>query len=748
MADEYKQVTRHGKIWEVPKEWNDDQIKEYVDRRRKEDEPAKPVKTEKKPPVPAGMARRIDDFIRSVAHGGTFGFSDEIAAAGDATFGGPLGLYDDKNLDWNQRYDMSLKEQRRKDREYAERSPFWSTAGNVVGGLGTMVPGGALLHGIGRGARIANATKALPRYGMVPATGRGIKSVAKGAGAGAAVGALTGFGEGEGGLEGRIPAAGAGALGGATVGALLPPVLASTARGVRSAGRAMAPATARAVEASQHAIARALARSGKTIEDIRTQLASAQDLGARKALVEAAPEFRDLGVAAAGQPGAARGILTNYLGERLRTAGDRMRGMASKAIGGNRDDWNTALREQDKIYKNASWVAFENAFAKDKTKFNNKTFVENLSKLPDGIAQKADKEAASLAQLEGRPYASVFTDGGKMRGPQDLRNFHYFHEGLQNTAASLENRNPTLASALDDVATDLQKYVAKNNREYRDALKLNRGTRANMKAVEMGRRSLSMDVDQFNNAVSNMSDAEKNFFKTGFLGALRDQHGRMVESADRSARMLVPSLQDKLKTLSVTPESFDKMMQGLRIEGTGAETALTIGKVPMANPKVVAGSEFPDTENINMVPALVEMLISPNLRTAIRAGRTSNILNRVYSMTGAASGMHPDKAAQVATRLVEENPDLAARILSEAQTVALDKSLGVSGRSAMSRIAAGPVEQMVIAPSETTSDQSEGPDRSASIEGLTVIPVEKEPEEKADGGYVDEIGSLARRLAR
>ena len=144
-------------------------------------------------PEPKTAGRILDDVVRSIASGVTFGFADELAAAATAATG--LGAQKPGATS----YEAALAAERERNKEI---SPYVSIPGEIAGGLAT---GSAL----GRaGLTLLRPQMPLPTSSMV----------ARGAGEAAAYGALSGAGAGEN-LEERLVGAGLGAAIGAPLGA-------------------------------------------------------------------------------------------------------------------------------------------------------------------------------------------------------------------------------------------------------------------------------------------------------------------------------------------------------------------------------------------------------------------------------------------------------------------------------------------------------------------------------------------------
>lgn len=141
--------------------------------------------------------------LRNVAQGATFGFADEIEAAGAGLGGGIAALTQGENPMEQAResYAQHLPQVRQETSKYREQNPVSSLAGELVGGAGTgLAKAGAA--GIGKAKSIGQA-------------------LSSGAVTGAATGAAYGAGTAEGGLGERAQGAAEGAaLGGLTGGAL------------------------------------------------------------------------------------------------------------------------------------------------------------------------------------------------------------------------------------------------------------------------------------------------------------------------------------------------------------------------------------------------------------------------------------------------------------------------------------------------------------------------------------------------
>lgn len=345
----------------------------------------------REPRAKAGEAGGLDNFGRSLAKGASFGFADEIAAAGDATLkpaadqirkaspAMPLGvpfapLFNaiSKSSDgdtWSERYSQNLSGERAQDKAYQGSSPIASGTGNVVGAVG-------------------GTLASLPAW--VLRTGAGMMGLGRSAATGAGLGGVAGFGEGEGGLDERLTHAGTGAALGGVAGGVLHPlaagigalgsgiaesgvgravadkVIAPGMRSVANAFDALAPKvqpkslSAAAPEgggitgdsfpammadnlrsaaptgvqilddAAARRIADALQRGGSDVAGMRSTMA---DLGPGAMPLDTNPMTQRLGRTAYIAPGRAPGVIGDALDARNRDTGTRVGNTVREAFG-------------------------------------------------------------------------------------------------------------------------------------------------------------------------------------------------------------------------------------------------------------------------------------------------------------------------------------------------------------------------------------------------------------------------------
>lgn len=186
-----------------------------------------------------GMSERgvIDPVVRQAAKGASFGFSDEVAAGGDAAIGHLVGR-GSQAPNFGQRYDENLTRERGQDKAYAEANPEIAIPAQMAGGVAGFL-----------GAAPAAALR-------VPATvGAAIR---QGAVVGGGAGAVSGFGEGEGGVLPRLEEAAKGGAIGAATGAAVPLAVGAVRRAITPFPSRLTP--------EQEALAQIAAKEGITLD--------------------------------------------------------------------------------------------------------------------------------------------------------------------------------------------------------------------------------------------------------------------------------------------------------------------------------------------------------------------------------------------------------------------------------------------------------------------------------------------------
>lgn len=187
--------------------------------------------------------RLLGSIATGAVSGLTLGFDDEIAAGLNTGFG------------FAGDYSQELERQRAIQGQYRDANPWTAGAGEIGGALATAPLAGGLnvMRGTGLAAGVAN-------------------SALTGAGYGAAYGAGT--------SEGDLADRGVGALWGGGLGAIGGAVVPGVIAGARGIGSTMRNAFGGPKGVAARRLAKALETSGKTVDDVQTDIARARAGGA------------------------------------------------------------------------------------------------------------------------------------------------------------------------------------------------------------------------------------------------------------------------------------------------------------------------------------------------------------------------------------------------------------------------------------------------------------------------------------
>jgi hypothetical protein len=253
-----------------------------------------------RPAADRDAARRLKstpDQLRAVSKGATFGFADELDAAGAALETGVSNLFKRATgqkpaYGMKDAYGAVMAANAKADNLFAEKNPVQ----NVVLQIG----GGLIGPGVASGAKFIGAGRSL------------LGTTARAAGVGLATGAVAGFGTSDGGLAER----GRGAARGATAGAIVGGALPSVGRLAQTGGRAINGALGQPFGgANQGAIARlreALKADGLDEAQLRTAIQQWTQSGVTPEFLNIAGENTRALIRTAGSQGPARQATQKY----------------------------------------------------------------------------------------------------------------------------------------------------------------------------------------------------------------------------------------------------------------------------------------------------------------------------------------------------------------------------------------------------------------------------------------------------
>lgn len=482
--------------------------------------------------VAGDVGAAVDDTVRMVADGATFGFADEIAA----WLGSQTGIGGERG-----KYDENLAAQREADAAARERAGWAGTAANVIGGVAT---GGALARAPLIGAVAAPST-------AIPLPGR----MALGAVSGGAGGALYGFGSGEG-ADDRTRSAVTGGLVGGAAGGLFPLIADQVAKGMgRFANRGQTAAAEQGLEAAGvpqevvPAATRALQADGA--------LAPGASVGRGGALLaEAGPNAlgqADLAVQRGG-PGGVR--LQGAVGERVAEGARKVSGALDNTLGKpvGVDTTRDAIRTGSQAARKSAYDAAHD-IAVDTTTGAGVAVPDLLARVPKSAFDTANR----LMQIEGhagsRIAADVAEDGTvTLSGPLTVRQVDYITRGLNQLAEAGEGAGALggqtqLGRGYQNLARDLRNAVKEAVPEYRTALETAADPIRRSQAVDIGTKALSpgVRVDQLARDVRGMTGPEKQAVAQGVRAEIDHRMGnvtRALADSNMDAREAVKALRD------------------------------------------------------------------------------------------------------------------------------------------------------------------------------------------------------------
>lgn len=487
-----------------------------------------------------GVLGYIDDAVRAVASGMTFGYADEFAAKmGELTgVGGKKGDYAG-----------NLATQQARD---AEIPAAISIPGEIAGGVASTVAV----------APFTGAAGAVTGLSKLPAA---VKAVA----GGAAAGGLYGSGTADSGLGNRLEGAAVGAAGGAVTGGVLAGL-------GRVAQHVFSPENRATAE-----IERAVSRDSglNNLPSVRQNVGTVADAGGEnvKGLLERVSQT----------PGAGRTNLVPFLTERQNTQLSRISEDLKTLTGTNKSALQ-ATEEQMSQRSTAAKPLYEQAYNEgDKPIWSNE--MERLTAVPE--VKSAMKGAVSSWQRTQvangygamNPGAMVdtarggiikFTNGSVPVFP-NLQFWDYTKNALDDMIAneikadgSITKKGRDLTIIVGKLRDELDKQVP----TYKAARDAWAGPTSYMNAVKLGNNITTMGAEEFSAALNRLGEAEKEGVRIGALSKIFEQIGSSgTKLADVTAKLRSPQMRGKISALMPTAQAAAKWDQILKFETGSSE---------------------------------------------------------------------------------------------------------------------------------------------------------------------------------
>lgn len=653
----------------------------------------------------------VDDAVRQMAKGVTFGFADELAAGANAAVGSLTG----QPGSFSDRYTANLATERGRDKAFEASNPGTSTALQV---------GGSILNPV---------TRFMPG-GSLPA------QMAKNAAVGGAIGGATGFGEGEGGFMDRALPAVTGAATGAAVGAAIPPITTALAKGARTVGGWMGlnnPAVGGQRQLIQ-AVKADVAAGGDDLPTLAARLRAAPadqpmilpDMAgeATMGLAQAVSREPGVGRATAKATVDARGGLN----QSARLADAVKRGISAEDFLATKDDLlKTRATTARPLYEKAFGETIPTAeqagqvqrFIKDpigQDALQKGLRIIELEHLADGTpfnpaAYGVVREGASTATAPTRPLVGMpgmmpATPGARVAGeapkggntgkfilePDKVPNLRLMDavkrgydeivEGFRNEYGKLQldqygravnNARAVYTGSLRDMFP-----------QYGDALNAWAGPSKALDAMNLGKRVLAGEADETGKAIAAMSPSEKDMFRIGVSRTLIDRVKSGGDTEDiRKLKSIWGSeaTRERVAAAFDDPKAFDEFSDYMKREMDMARTNQVI------NPR--AGSQTAPILAQRGQPSpmgpMLSALVSGIRGDAVGAG--ANVLRTAGAMaptpTLQAEALAPylfsmkagDRARLIDQLMARETTDAGRDALGRALSGALLKGGTVAG---------------------------------------------------------------------
>ena len=502
-------------------------------------------------PLKQQVTPRRTSAMDLAVQGMTFGFSDELLGGKDAAGGLISSIASDiksgKSPDWSKAadaakaaYETSTAENRAGLKQYREESPILSTGAEVVGGLAAL-PGA----GMAKGAEF---------LGRLPAW-------LKASGLGALYGGAYGAGTAEGDLQDRALGLGAGATVGGATGGL--------AHGVIRGGQAIYGKARGGLErvfnpeqAASRKLAEAIARDEKTPARLAARL---KDLGPQATLADAGGEnVLGLARAAASVPGPAKNRAAMVLNQRAEAEASRISTAVGKGL--KPQDYFAAEDTFLSALKDNAAPLYEKAYEAGKSLSS----PELNSLLNRPVAKQAMKEAAALAQIEGRrvsPLVPELTEQAKLSGAKVLKGG--IGKGVTTEAIDdlkrgidtlIERESNELTGklnkkgyALSDFKRQLMRETDRLNPHYKTARAQYAGDAEVLNSLRDGRDFMKLDAERIARKVHDLSDAAKEAYRSGAARAVKDIVENTPDQSSAARKLFGKSI-TRQKIKAVFPE--------------------------------------------------------------------------------------------------------------------------------------------------------------------------------------------------
>lgn len=487
-------------------------------------------------PVSKGVLGYVDDAVRSVASGVTFGFADEIAAFMDSMTG--RGTYEE-----------NLAKQRSRDKKIPAAI---SIPGEVAGAVASTVA-----------AAPAAAAMAGPALLNLPRT---LRFAAVGAGEGA----LAGAGSAEG---SRLEGAAEGAAIGAGVGAAAPHVVrgaVATGRGIRSA---VAPQSGAAAD-----LGRAIARDADTPQDAVGRLTAQQaERPGVATLADAGGEnVRGLVERIAQTPGAGRTqVIPALTGRQTAQAGRISEDL--KALTGTNKSAVQTIEETMEARAAEAKPLYDKAM-----NFNARAEPDIVNAFSRAISTGWGQHIAKSSSFRKTLATEYGIDAKDVKDAPLMVLVDAWKKEVDGLVGEAYRRgNSRQASVLSTMRDDVVSVVDQFNPDYKTARAAWEGKSKYLDAVEDGRNILGRNVsgEELAARLPTLSEAEREAYRIGAVSSIINRMGSdPAKLGDMTKYLRSPEMIKKIAAIMPTPAAAASWLKRLQFEVSSSElTARALG---------------------------------------------------------------------------------------------------------------------------------------------------------------------------
>lgn len=432
---------------------------------------------------------------------------------------------------------------------------------------------------------------------------------------------------------------------GAAFGAAIPPAIAKGGKLVQSLYRGMVDRLPyRQNTVALRKLAEAMNRDELTPGQAFEKVAG---MGDEAMIADAGPNVRTLANMVYNRPGKGKKILSDALTKRqegVRGPDSVLRGTQSQRVMKSIDDLvpeDYHATKQGIANENKAAQFYDEAYSGNK--FIESGEIDRLLKTPDG--KSALKKAARMMRNEMENVSAVdpeltaalkeaegvATGSGVGRGLK-LKTLDYVKRALGDMEQkAMRSGNREQARITGNLRKQLTKAmdVADETGAYKQARKLASDKFANQEAIESGFNFMTKKFGspaEMKTALSEMSTAEKHYFRIGAAQAIKSKLDDLVVRADATKKVMdIPALEQKVKTAFGDDEMFRRYIGNLENEKEMFKTYA----------KVLKGSETAERE-----AAMRDYGIDPGalIQMGVNA-KTSNVPGMIQSGLNMVSGV-------------------------------------------------------------------------------------------------------------